>query len=72
MPRGHEVQKLGEKAPTIEEKVPAGHGEQEEALKNVPAGQGMQGDVVALVLVLATTLMPRILPVWGQPESSTP
>jgi hypothetical protein len=64
------VQTLEANAPTIEEKVPAGHEVHAEALKNVPAGQGMQSDV--MVLVLATSPKARTLLVWGQPESSTP
>jgi hypothetical protein len=53
------VQTLEAKAPTIEEKVPAGHDAHAEALKNVPAGQGMQG--VVMVPVLATSPMARRL-----------
>jgi hypothetical protein len=68
VPGAQAEQKLGENAPTIEEKVPAGQATQVETLKNVPAGHGMQGDTEEFVK--ASTGLGVF--VWGQPETSAP
>ncbi len=47
------AQTLGEKAPRIDENVPAGQAAQDEKLKYVPTGHGEQGDAMALANVSA-------------------
>ncbi len=61
-------QTLGENAPMIEEKEPAGQATQVDTLKYVPAGHGEHG--VATESAVVPTA-PGVL-VRGQPELSTP